>query len=115
MTSPAGNDSGPDNEDVPSGLTREQAAQLLHVSPGHVDELVRLGHLAYLDADTRESQCGPMLLATATVQAYWRESKGSQAAGLAGMVDASERLGLYDDELAELPFRDNLRARGSPR
>lgn len=66
MTSPAGNNSGPANEDVPSGLTREQAAQLLHVSPGHVDELVRLGHLVYFKA-ARECQSGPMLLVTATV------------------------------------------------
>lgn len=74
-------------------VTREQAAELLHVSPAYVDELVRGGRLAYFKSD-------PPLLARKTVLAYRHELKKRQAQGLDNMVQASERLGLYDNEQA---------------
>lgn len=76
-------------------VTREQAAELLHVSPAYVDELVRGGRLAYSKSD-------PPLFTRQTVLAYRHELKKRQAQGLDNMVQASERLGLYDNEQVPL-------------
>lgn len=80
------------------------------MSPAYVDELVRLGHLAWLKADTHDGQSG-QLLAEAAVQAYRRASKRRQAKGLGKMVEASERLRLYDEGETEVPER---RSSGAP-
>jgi hypothetical protein len=103
-TSPARSRAWPIDEDAALKLTREQAAKLLHVSPAYVDELVRLGHLAWFKADTHDGQSG-QLLAEAAVQAYRRASRRRQAKGLGKMVEASERLRLYDEGETEVPAR----------
>lgn len=79
-------------------VTVEQAAKLLHVSPVHVDELVRAGHLAYLANGTQASESHPKLLSRDTVMAYRQACKKRQAIGLDEMIAASRRLGLYDQE-----------------
>lgn len=107
MTLPAIGKAQPDDEDVPSVLTREQAATMLHVSPRYVDELVSLGRLSYITAaGTHGGQCGPQVLGTADVRAYREKSKRRQVKGLEKTVEASERLNLYDEEAGEVPARN---------
>lgn len=83
-------------------MTLQQAAKLLHVSPSYAQKLAADGKLGLPagDAQTFDSKC----------VARARDAlKAAQRAGLAKMVDASVRAGLYDDELSGLPSRANLR------
>lgn len=82
-------------------VTSEQAAKLLHVSRTHVNTLVAEGKLG----TARLTPGGHRRLAKADVLRYKAESKTRQARGLDSMAAASERLGLYEDELAGIPVR----------
>ena len=88
----------PEDEEA---LTSAQAAELLHVSRTHVNTLLDSGAL------------GPVMrtaghhrrISKGAVLAYKEESKKRQARGLDVMVQATERLGLYDAELEGVPRR----------
>ncbi|MFM0134386.1 helix-turn-helix domain-containing protein [Paraburkholderia sediminicola] len=80
-------------------LTSEEAAKLLHVSRSHLNRLVDEGKLD----GVRYTQGGYRRIQRAAVLAYKEEIKTTQKKGLNRMVEASERMGLYDKELEELP------------
>jgi excisionase family DNA binding protein len=77
-------------------LSLEEAAQLLHVSRTHINKLIDIGKLGEIQTE------GPhRRIAKSAVVTYKAESKARQAAGMATMVDATQRLGLYDAEASE--------------
>jgi excisionase family DNA binding protein len=82
-------------------LTSEAAAKLLHVSRTHLNTLVDTGQLG----EVRRTPGGHRRISKAAVLRYKAASKERQAKGLDAMVEASERLGLYDEELAGVPVR----------
>jgi excisionase family DNA binding protein len=77
-------------------VTSEKAAQLLHVSRTHVNSLVEAGKLGPVTL----TEGGHRRISKAAVLHYKADSKHRQARGLATMTEASQRLGLYDHELA---------------
>jgi excisionase family DNA binding protein len=78
-------------------LSLEEAAQLLHVSRTHINKLIDTGKLGEIQTE------GPhRRIAKSAVLTYKAESKIRQAAGMATMFDATQRLGLYDAEASEL-------------
>ena len=89
-----------DDEEV---LTSEQAAELLHVSRTHVNTLMDSGALGAVVRTAGNHRRVPK----AAVLAYREAGKKRQARGLEAMTRASERLGLYDRELAGIPRRSN--------
>ena len=82
-------------------LTSEAASKLLHVSRTHLNTLVDTGQLA----DVRRTAGGHRRISKAAVLQYKAASKDRQAKGLDAMVEATERLGLYDSELDGIPVR----------
>lgn len=82
-------------------LTSEAAAKLLHVSRTHLNTLVDTGQLG----NVRRTAGGHRRIAKAAVLQYKAASKDRQAKGLDAMVEATERLGLYDNELDGIPVR----------
>lgn len=82
-------------------LTSEAAAKLLHVSRTHLNTLVDTGQLG----EVRRTAGGHRRISKAAVLQYKAVSKERQAKGLVAMVEASERLGLYDQELEGVPVR----------
>jgi excisionase family DNA binding protein len=80
-------------------LTSEAAAKLLHVSRSHLNTLVESGRLG----EVRRTPGGHRRISMAAVLQYKASSKSRQAKGLDAMIEASERLGLYDQELAGAP------------
>jgi excisionase family DNA binding protein len=83
------------NADEPF-LSPEEAAQLLRVSRTHINKLIDTGKLGEIQTE------GPRRrIAKSAVLTYKAESKTRQAAGMATMVDATQRLGLYDAEASE--------------
>jgi excisionase family DNA binding protein len=82
-------------------LTSEAAAKLLHVSRSHLNTLVDAGQLG----EVRRTPGGHRRIAKAAVLQYKAASRERQTQGLSAMVEASERLGLYEEELAGLPVR----------
>ena len=82
-------------------LTSEAAAKLLHVSRTHLNTLVDTGQLG----EVRRTPGGHRRIAKAAVLAYKAASRERQARGLEAMMEATERLGLYEEELAGLPVR----------
>ena len=85
------------NED--ESLTIKEAAKLLFVSPKHVRTLVQRGDLA----TTEEASESVEHVLHSTVLEYREKMRARQKAGLEAMMDASERLGLYDQEMESLP------------
>jgi excisionase family DNA binding protein len=79
-------------------LSSEEAAKLLHVSRTHINMLIDLGKLGQI---TR-TEGGHRRIARTAVLKYKAESKLRRAKGVSAMVEATERLGLYDAEAAEL-------------
>jgi len=77
-------------------VTSQEAAQLLHVSRTHVNSLVQAGKLEPVNL----TEGGHRRISKAVVLHYKVDSKHRQARGLAMMTEASQRLGLYDHELA---------------
>jgi len=82
----------PSEEEV---VTSEEAAKLLHVSRTHVNSLVEAGKLGPVNV----TQGGHRRISKAAVLSYKAASKHRQARGLAAMSVASQRLGLYNNEL----------------
>jgi excisionase family DNA binding protein len=82
-------------------VSSEEAAKLLHVSNKFVDNLVVEGKLP----GVRDGQSGRFRIPRASVLAFKEELKAAQKKGLDRMVEASERMGLYDAELEGMPDR----------
>ena len=82
-------------------LTSEVASKLLHVSRTHLNTLVETGQLG----GVRRTPGGHRRISKAAVLQYKAASKDRQAKGLDAMVEATERLGLYDSELDGVPVR----------
>ena len=82
-------------------LTSEAASKRLHVSRTHLNTLVDTGQLG----DVRRTAGGHRRISKAAVLQYRAASKDRQAKGLDAMVEATERLGLYDSELDGIPGR----------
>ena len=79
-------------------LSSEDAAKLLHVSRTHINMLMDTGKLG----EITRTHGGHRRIARAAVLEYKAESKGRRANGMKAMVEATDRLGLYDAEAAEL-------------
>jgi excisionase family DNA binding protein len=79
-------------------LSSEEAAKLLHVSRTHINMLIDSGKLGQV---TR-TEGGHRRIARTAVLKYKAESKLRRAKGVNAMVEATERLGLYDAEAAEV-------------
>jgi excisionase family DNA binding protein len=82
-------------------LTSEQAAKLLHVSRTHLNTLVDTGLLGEVCRTVGRHR----RISKAAVLQYKAASKKRQAKGWDAMAQASERLGLYDQELDGVPVR----------
>lgn len=93
--------SGAPAEDDGEQLTSEVAARLLHVSRTHLNTLVDAGVLG----EVSRTAGGHRRVSKAAVLAYKADSRSRQAKGLDAMAQASQRLGLYDDELAGVARR----------
>lgn len=81
-------------------LTSEQAAKLLGVSRTHVNTLINSKALP-----ASRTTGGHRRVPRAAVIAYKAQMKERQAKGLDQMVEASQKLGLYDNELEGVPRR----------
>jgi excisionase family DNA binding protein len=77
-------------------LSLEEAAQLLHVSRTHINKLIDTGTLGNVETEGLHRR-----IKKSAVLTYKAESKARQAAGMASLVDATQRLGLYDAEASE--------------
>lgn len=88
-------------EDDDERLTSEAAARLLHVSRTHLNTLLDAGALG----DVSRTAGGHRRVSKVAVLAYKADSKARQAKGLDAMAQASQRMGLYNDELAGVPRR----------
>jgi excisionase family DNA binding protein len=82
-------------------LTSEAAAKLLHVSRSHLNTLADSGALG----EVRRTAGNHRRISKAALLEYKVHSKERQAKGLDAMMQASRKLGLYDDELAGVPGR----------
>ncbi|MGQ7935440.1 helix-turn-helix domain-containing protein [Paraburkholderia sp. D1E] len=82
-------------------MTISEAAKILRVSRTHLNTLIDEGKLD----GVRYTQVGHRRILRAAVLAYKEESKTTQKKGLNRMVEASERMRLYDRELEGLPVR----------
>lgn len=86
-------------------LTLAEAARLLHVSRLYLITLVEEGRFP----SVRVTRGGHRRISRAEVLAYKEKLRKSQMSGLEKMVDASQRMRLYDDEIRELRFRRRQR------
>lgn len=82
-------------------LTTEGAAKLLNVSRTQLRRLVKTGQLA----GVRRTTHGQLHIPKSEVLQYKSGSKDRQEKGLDAMIEASERLGLYDHEFASVRVR----------
>ncbi|MBK5148594.1 helix-turn-helix domain-containing protein [Burkholderia sp. R-69608] len=73
----------------------------LHVSRTHLNALVDEGKLG----EIRHTEGGHRRIPRAAVLAYKNKTRLAQREGLAGMTEASKRLGLYEAEVEGLPVR----------
>jgi excisionase family DNA binding protein len=84
-------------------LTIEDAAALLFVSQGHVRKLLSAGELngvhVFADSEVRINRDA--------ILALKERMRAEQKDGLAAMIEASERIGLYDTDAEGLPTRLN--------
>jgi len=101
MEDPAGAPVDARAADGDEPLTSEAAAKLLHVSRTHVNSLLDAGMLG----EVSRTAGGHRRVSKAAVLAYKAASKARQAEGLDSLARASQRLGLYEDELAGVPRR----------
>lgn len=81
-------------------LTCEAAAKLLNVSPKYLYALVDEGRLP-----SRTVKGGHRRIPRAAVLAYRKKMRAEQSEGLDRLMDASQRMGIYDAELDGLPVR----------
>jgi excisionase family DNA binding protein len=82
-------------------LTCEEAAEILHVSVVYLGKLIAEQRLVGVRPDRK----GEFLIPRASVLAYKKNVKRRQRAGLDQMIAASERSGLYESELEDIPVR----------
>jgi excisionase family DNA binding protein len=82
-------------------LTSEVAAKLLHVSRSHLNTLADSG----VFGEIRRTEGGHRRIPKSALLEYRERSREHQAKGLDAMVEASQKLGLYADELAGVPRR----------
>lgn len=82
-------------------LTSEAASRLLHVSRTHLNTLADSGVLG----SVRRTDGGHRRISKAALLKYKAASRQRQAKGLDATVAASQKLGLYDVELAGLPVQ----------
>lgn len=87
-------------------LTEDEARKLLRISRARLGWLVNDGLLGA--GAVRVDENGLLRLSKSAVLAYKSKKKQRQAEALSAMVEASQRLGLYDDEKAG-PLRSNSR------
>lgn len=80
-------------------LSPEQAAELLFVSPAHVNKLIDAGELR----GAIRIEGGLRRVPKTSVLNYRTESKARQARGIARMTEASQRLGLYEADIEGIP------------
>lgn len=80
-------------------MTSEGAAKLLHVSRTHLNSLIDAGELG----EVRRTSGGHRRISRSAVLAYWARTKERQLEGIDEMIEASQRLGLYDAEIDDLP------------
>ena len=80
-------------------LTSAQAASLLNVSRTYLNSLVETGKLGVVE----RTQGGHRRIFKAVLMRYKAQSLAKQQQALAAMAQASEDMGLYDDELAGIP------------
>lgn len=78
-------------------MSREEAADFLNVSRPYVDKLIDQGDLPYL-LDIRNNQ---RRIPTEAVHEYKKKMKERQRLGIDQMIEASEELGLYDEQLPD--------------
>ena len=100
---PAQMDASPDAPRTMDGedpeMTSEGAAKLLSVSRTHLNSLIEAGELGAV----RRTSGGHRRISKSAVLAYWARTKERQLEGLDEMIKASQRLGLYDAEIDDLP------------
>jgi hypothetical protein len=84
-------------------LSLEAAAQFLGVSRTFARSLIDDGKLPSRIDKTDHRRFGR--IPTSALRAYREKMRAEQRAGLQKMVEASERAGLYDAEIEELPKR----------
>ena len=101
LTASIASQPGPAAAEDTEELTSEAAAKLLHVSRTHLNTLVDTGQLGQV----RRTAGGHRRISKAAVLQYKAASKERQAKSLDTMVEAGERLGLYDRELDGVPVR----------
>jgi excisionase family DNA binding protein len=79
-------------------LSSEEAAKLLHVSRTHINMLIDSGKLGEIN----RTEGGHRRIASAAVLKYKADSKLRRAKGIQAMVEATDKLGLYDREMDDL-------------
>jgi excisionase family DNA binding protein len=89
------------SDDEGCELTSEEAAQLLRVSRTHINTLMDAGKLG----TASRTAGGHRRVSRTAVLDYKAKSKERQVKGLEAMTDASQRLGLYADEMEGVPRR----------
>lgn len=80
-------------------LTRDEAAQLLHVSRPHLAKLLETDAIAGVE----KTESGCWRLPKSAILRYKAQMKQRQADGLVTVAKMSHELGLYDDELKGVP------------
>ncbi|WP_343654358.1 helix-turn-helix domain-containing protein [Paraburkholderia caribensis] len=88
-----------------SGLTIAEAARLLHVSKMYLLTLVEQG----VFTGVHTTRGGHRQISHAEVLAYKEKLVKAQTDGLERMIEASQCMGLYDEEIRELPLRRKLK------
>jgi excisionase family DNA binding protein len=79
-------------------LSSEEAAKLLHVSRTHINMLIDSGKLGEIG----RTEGGHRRIARGAVLKYKADSKLRRAKGIQAMVEATDKLGLYDREMNDL-------------
>ncbi|WP_349745285.1 helix-turn-helix domain-containing protein [Roseateles cavernae] len=82
-------------------LTSAQAAELLNVSRTYFNVLADSGKLGAVE----RTEGGHRRVSKSVVLAYKAESRRKQEKAISDMVEASQELGLYDDEMEGIPQR----------
>jgi excisionase family DNA binding protein len=80
-------------------MTSEGAAKMLGVSRTHLNTLIEAGELGKV----RRTSGGHRRISRSAVLIYWARTKERQFQGLDEMIEISQRLGLYDAEIDDLP------------
>jgi excisionase family DNA binding protein len=84
-------------------LTIAEAARLLHLSRTYLDALISAGKFPGI----RKTRGGRRRIPRADVLAFKAQARLTQMKGLARMIEASQRMGLYEREISQLGPRRN--------